>query len=41
MVASTISTDREDHAGAAAEAGEPVPLPGIVALDKPVWSLPT
>src|SRR4051795_8846235 len=23
-----------DHAGAAAEAGEPVPLPGIVALDK-------
>src|SRR3954451_14228242 len=22
-----------DHAGAAAEAGEPVPLPGIVALD--------
>src|SRR3954449_5886126 len=24
-----------DHAGAAAEAGEPVPLPGIVALDPP------
>src|SRR3954454_7430765 len=33
MVASTISTEPGDDAGAPPEAGEPVPLPGIVALD--------
>src|SRR4051794_8899454 len=30
-----------DHAGAAAEAGEPAPLAGMVPLEPWVWSSPT